>query len=824
MQVSVPDLVKPGDVVKVRYKTDKPSRIVVFGVDEGILQVARYKTADPLGFFFQKRALEVKTAQILDLIIPEFKRVMAASAAGGDAEGALGRHLNPFKKKRDKPVAFWSGIVDAGPEERELTYTVPESFNGTLRIMAVAVAIADGSIGIYNGKTIVRGDMVLSPNVPTTVTPGDEFEVSVGVSNNVAGSGNEASVSMTVKASPGLEVIGNARAEMKIGELREGVALFRLKARQQPGAATLQFVAALDTKSGSKSAKITESLSVRPASPYETVLSAGNVRNGKIDVPVTRAMFAEHRKLEASISPIPLVLAQGLTAYLNAYPYSCTEQIVSQALPAVILGDRPEFGIVKAERGASVAKLIGMLRSRQNGDGAFGLWAANPTVDDQASVHAVQFLIEARERKELVPQDMLTNANNWLRQLAGSDGTTLADERVRAHATYLLTRQGVVTSSFASALQKRLEDNHAKTWPTDTAAAWLAATYQLLKQDRLADKLIAEVKPGLKRASGQFVYERYNDDLSRDAQIVYVLAKHFPARYNALPPGVLENLVKPIAENRFNTYSSAHVILALDAIATLTGSPEVMKQLAVREILAGGQTRDLPLPAALIPRVNFSAEATKVQFGNSGDTTAFFVTNQTGFDMAPPASELKQGLEVLREYTDASGKVVKSVKQGDEVDVHLKFRAIGRTAIDSVVFVDLLPGGFELVLDARTPPEPGRDASSDKAQKTERGANNEPQGDTEEEGEGQGEPQANDKWVTPIGGWKKSTWQPDYVDLREDRVVLYGAIDKDANEFVYRIKATHAGTFITPPAYGEGLYDRSVKARSRGGSITVEKK
>ena len=33
---------------------------------------------------------------------------------------------------------------------------------------------------------------------------------------------------------------------------------------------------------------------------------------------------------------------------------------------------------------------------------------------------------------------------------------------------------------------------------------------------------------------------------------------------------------KPIAENRYNTYSSAHVILALDAIAALTGGAEVM--------------------------------------------------------------------------------------------------------------------------------------------------------------------------------------------------------------------------------------------------------
>ena len=55
--------------------------------------------------------LDVETAQILDLLLPEFSRLVAAAAPGGDAEGDLGKNLNPFKRKRDKPVAFWSGII-----------------------------------------------------------------------------------------------------------------------------------------------------------------------------------------------------------------------------------------------------------------------------------------------------------------------------------------------------------------------------------------------------------------------------------------------------------------------------------------------------------------------------------------------------------------------------------------------------------------------------------------------------------------------------------------------------------------------------------------
>ena len=67
----------------------EPSRVAVLAVDEGILQVARYRNPDPLGFFFQKRMLEVETRQILDLILPDFKRFLALAAPGGDADGRL---------------------------------------------------------------------------------------------------------------------------------------------------------------------------------------------------------------------------------------------------------------------------------------------------------------------------------------------------------------------------------------------------------------------------------------------------------------------------------------------------------------------------------------------------------------------------------------------------------------------------------------------------------------------------------------------------------------------------------------------------------------
>src|SRR5256712_10116507 len=183
IRLTAPDLVKPGGLFKIRYGTGRPSRIAIFAVDEGILQVAGFRTPDPLGFFFQKRALEVRTSQILDLILPEFARLMAASAPGGDQAAPVGRTLTPFKRKRDKPVAFWSGVRDAHPDGADYSFTVPEYFNGRLRVMAVAVS--PDAVGAAEAKSLVRGDFVLTPSVPLMVAPGGPFEGNLGVANNV---------------------------------------------------------------------------------------------------------------------------------------------------------------------------------------------------------------------------------------------------------------------------------------------------------------------------------------------------------------------------------------------------------------------------------------------------------------------------------------------------------------------------------------------------------------------------------------------------------------------------------------------------------------
>ena len=82
-------------------------------------------------------------------------------------------------------------------------------------------------------------------------------------------------------------------------------------------------------------------------------------------------------------------------------------------MPALIGRGRPEFGIKTESADVSFQGILQTLRSRQNEDGGFGLWANPNQVNDFASVYATHFLLEAKERGLPVPPELLKRASNF---------------------------------------------------------------------------------------------------------------------------------------------------------------------------------------------------------------------------------------------------------------------------------------------------------------------------------------------------------------------------------------------------------------------------
>ncbi|MFT3929176.1 MAG: alpha-2-macroglobulin [Spongiibacteraceae bacterium] len=796
VKVETPSVIKPGSDLRLRVSTERPARVAVFAIDEGILQVAGYKKPEPLPYFFQKRMLDVRTAQILDMILPEFQQLLAAAAPGGDGDAALARHVNPFKRKNRPPTAYWSGIVEVDGSGKDLHYSVPDYFNGKLHVFAVAVTA--NSIGVFDGGTEVRGDLILSPNLPAMVAPGDEFNVSVSIFNNSVN--GKTPISLQVVPTPGLTVIGDNKIQLTIAEQKEGVAQLRLRATETLGSADLKFIA----RGGDKQAQLSESVSVRPATPYRVQVSVNRQTRSDLTVNLSRDLHREYRAVDIGYGNSPLVWSSGLNAYLGHYPYSCTEQLVSQGIPMLLFGKHPELGKLNYENSNSADQqfdeLIKALRSRQTDDGGFGLWSLASPIETLPSLHAVQFLVEAKERGYAVPADMFAHANQWLRRVAGPRGNSLDDMRQRAYAIYLLTRQGVVGTELLGTLQQELAARYAKEWPQDLTAAYVASSYRLLQKNDVADKFIKGVEWS-DRVSIKGHYNDYYDDLTHDAQLLYLTARHFPDRLRAIPGNVMDGFGKRISANRYNSLSAANLLLAMEAYAS--AAPAAEMQLSAASIDKNGKATALSLSKDLLGRAAIGEDAKAVKLSKSGDLPAFYTLVENGFDRTVPAKEAREGIEIQREYLDVNGNAISEIPVGEEFLVRLRLRAIDADSTTQVAVVDLLPGGVEPVIERAVAVDP----------------NSASEGETESEGDV--EIEAPSPTALPIGVAAQSTWQPQFAEVRDDRMVLYGYLSRDLASFVYRVRATNAGVYQTPPPYAEGMYRRELYARGLAGKLTI---
>ena len=75
--------------------------------------------------------------------------------------------------------------------------------------------------------------------------------------------------------------------------------------------------------------------------------------------------------------------------------------------------------------------------------------------------------------------------------------------------------------------------------------------------------------------------------------------------------------------------------------------------------------------------------------------------------------------------------------------------------------------------------------------------------------------------IPSIRNRESSKWAPDYVDIREDRVIVYGTVTENVNTFTYKAKAVSSGKFTVPPMFAEGMYDSDIKSFYPCSAITI---
>ncbi len=118
------------------------AEITVAAVDVGILNLTGYKTPDPRSYFFGQRKLAVDIRDLYGMLIDGMEGVAGALQTGGDSSGNLEGNL-----PTQPPLALFSGVVKVGADgAADVAFDMP-AFNGSVRVMAVAWSKSEGRLG-----------------------------------------------------------------------------------------------------------------------------------------------------------------------------------------------------------------------------------------------------------------------------------------------------------------------------------------------------------------------------------------------------------------------------------------------------------------------------------------------------------------------------------------------------------------------------------------------------------------------------------------------------------------------------------------------------
>ena len=232
IELRIPEAIRSGDHLSIQYRTEQPAKIFLFAVDEGLLQTEGWEAPDPLAYFFRKSALLVRTSQIADLILPKQSGKQQLSTPGGDLYTKRhAMHHNPFQRHLEKPVTFWSGMIDSVQEWQTLDFPIPDHFNGSLQVMAVATT--PHQVGSTVQNVIVRSDYIIQPHVPPFLSPNDTLNVTATITNGSSEEEDSTPTRIALAASSHLTLMGNPEHSLVIPPGQQRQISFEIKATER---------------------------------------------------------------------------------------------------------------------------------------------------------------------------------------------------------------------------------------------------------------------------------------------------------------------------------------------------------------------------------------------------------------------------------------------------------------------------------------------------------------------------------------------------------------------------------------------------------------
>lgn len=763
--VTAPNIIEPGANIKVNVseKNGEAMSYTLALVDEGLLDLTRFKTPDPLDHFFSKQALNVNTWDLYDKVMNRYgDNIENLFSIGGDGENL---NLNTVKNQsRFVPVVRYFGPFTLKKGEKKDHSLRIDNYVGSVKLMLVAKS--GNKFGHAEKVCPVKKDLMVQTTVPRIVAPGDEFAVGANV---FAMNDNIRNVSTTLLVDKYFTAKSSSTANLNFEKQGDKLQNFLVKVKDFLGFGKI----GSRVKSGNISAEENIDLEVRNPNQYRTEFKDIVIDAGKTsEIPYTLFGTVGSNKAEIELSTSPIFNMSSRLRYLIQYPYGCIEQTTSSAFPQLYLPEIVQLSSQKKNEVANnISKAIQRIALFQTSGGGFGYWPGDNYNDEWATNYAGHFLIEAKSKGYYVPDNML---NKWI-SYQSKKAVNYKDDvdyqnHTQAYRLYVLAKVGKPEVGAMNRLKavKNLDQASMHN---------LSAAYALIGKKDVAKQILTSVKAELVYAFNRnYDYYTYGSALRNKA--IY-LETYMLINDGNKSASMIRSIVQDLkSADWYSTQSIAFALMSIQKYFSGSSKEGIKADIFSNgKLMVNANTDKKLLLQDLI--VNENSKNQSVKITNKTNGKLHIRLSYTGQDeLSKGVNPDAKNLLLSVKYVDSKGSPidVKSLKQGSNFTAKIEVRNPGTFdyRLENLALNFIIPAGWEI---------------------------------------------NNDR----LGDMDRQNNAIQYQDFRDDRVVSFFDLYQNAPLTVsIPLTATYKGNFYYPAVSCETMYFDDVYARTASAKIVVD--
>ncbi|MEO0302238.1 MAG: MG2 domain-containing protein [candidate division WOR-3 bacterium] len=504
-----------------------------------------------------------------------------------------------------------------------------------------------------------------------------------------------------------------------------------------------------------------------PNTPYITKTEYVKVTPDKNDLSqYFEEFYPKAHEVNLILAPIPGLTRLNHLKYVISYPYGCIEQTSTKTFLLIKLKNLLPFinpEITQDKYTDMVNSGIRRIISMQTPSGGFAFWPGGGDPEPWASAYATLVLIESEKEGFFVPEGVIEAALNYLDAIQDKNGLTY----------YVLARGGYLSKK-KEYLDRIIALSRKEKFDVPSGIFVCGAINEAGKKEEaknLLEKVLKEEEPKTRRYSQDFY-----SPLQYKGMKLFITQTIDPS--NSEIERLLIEIGEALSKKSFY-YTTQELAWCLAGLGMYMERFEREKYEA--QISIDGKKYKPYEKKGVYSWFLKNIGGKKVFLEIKSKENLYLCIENSGFSKREEdfKEEIK-GLHLKRKIFTFKGEKTETAEQGDLLVIKILVKSTGY--YENVAIESPIPAGLEIV-------NPRIEETS-----------------------------------LPFWVKRRNIMTPTYVDIRDDRIILFGSVTSDTLCYYYLARAVTPGKFYTSPVRGFVMYNPEIMGNSDAFYFKVNKK